>query len=308
MVTVAIAGATGRIGQTLLEVLREQKVHKIIALSRHEAAPGGAQAPLTVIDYDNIELLTDFLRKNHVHTVISALLVQYAHSSASEVNLVKAASRSGSVQRFIASDYAAPIPEEKQFGRLQARVATIEELRKSNLEWTSIRSGMFMDSLGGPHIKTYMRIPPINVDVVNASATIPGSGNNLIALTYTFDMAHFVAAALDLPKWDEDLYCYSDRITLNELVKLAEEARGTKFDVTFNSVEKLQRGEVTELPAQVASYAFVPKQVLQHNFAKYNLYTIEGLLDFPGEGTLNAQFPEFKTTSAKEMLKVWQGK
>jgi hypothetical protein len=39
-------------------------------------------------------------------------------------------------------------------------------------------------------------------------------------------MARFLVAALDLPKWDEDLFCYSDKVTINEIVKLAEKITG----------------------------------------------------------------------------------
>ncbi|KIM93965.1 hypothetical protein OIDMADRAFT_35415 [Oidiodendron maius Zn] len=39
------------------------------------------------------------------------------------------------------------------------------------------------------------------VDVENMKAAIPGDGNTPIVFTYTVDMAKFVAASLELPKW-----------------------------------------------------------------------------------------------------------
>lgn len=86
--------------------------------------------------------------------------------------------------------------------------------------------GQISDSFGIPHIKSYLPFRPLNVDVANKAAAIPGSGNDVIAYTYSFDMARFLVAALDLPKWDEDLFCYSDKATLNEVVKLAEKITG----------------------------------------------------------------------------------
>jgi hypothetical protein len=56
--------------------------------------------------------VADVLESNGVHTVISAILVKDDESSASEINLVRAASKSRPTKRFVASDYAAPIPEE----------------------------------------------------------------------------------------------------------------------------------------------------------------------------------------------------
>jgi nucleoside-diphosphate-sugar epimerase len=94
------------------------------------------------------------------------------------------------------------------------------------LEWTSICVGQISDSFGIPHIKSYLPFRPLNVDVANKAAAIHGSGNDVIAYTYSFDMAQFLVAALDLPKWDEDLFCYSDKVTINEIVKLAEKITG----------------------------------------------------------------------------------
>ncbi|KAL6402763.1 hypothetical protein AUP68_14099 [Ilyonectria robusta] len=306
MVTVAIAGATGHIGKAILDVLKKNQAHKVIALSRK--APNGHDTHTVVVDYNNIDSVADVLESNGVHTVISAILVKDAESGASEIHLVRAASKSRPTKRFVASDYAAPIPEEKQFGRILARAGTAKELRQTDLEWTSIRVGQISDSFGIPHIKSYLPFRPLNVDVANKAAAIPGSGNDVIAYTYSFDMARFLVAALDLPKWDEDLFCYSDKVTLNEVVKLAEKITGSKFDVAYDSVEKLQRGEMTELPAHVESYSVLPKKILQASFATYSLYAIDGFFDFPKENTLNAKFPEIKTTTIEDMLNLWKSK
>ncbi len=64
------------------------------------------------------------------------------------------------------------------------------------------------------------------VDMANKAAAIPCTGNDTVSFTYTEDLAKFVVAALDLPKWDESLFCYGDRATWNELLSIAEETRG----------------------------------------------------------------------------------
>lgn len=44
--------------------------------------------------------------------------------------------------------------------------------------------------------------------------------------THSTDLAKYVAASLDLPKWEADYFVYGDRLTWNEFVRLAEEAKG----------------------------------------------------------------------------------
>lgn len=102
----------------------------------------------------------------------------------------------------------------------------VEEARKTKLEFTSIYNGHFLDYFGRPHIKTYQGPLTFVLDIANKTAAIPGTGNEPIVFTYSFDVAKFVAAALDLPDWPEELFAVGDRTTWNEFLKLAEEARG----------------------------------------------------------------------------------
>jgi nucleoside-diphosphate-sugar epimerase len=108
------------------------------------------------------------------------------------------------------------------------RAATIEFLRTTDLEWTTVYNGQIMDNLGTPYIKSYMGEFSIHVDMANRAAAIPGTGNNLMSFTYSFDVARFVEAALDLPRWEEQMFCYGDVCTYNDVLKLAEEARGMR--------------------------------------------------------------------------------
>lgn len=78
--------------------------------------------------------------------------------------------------------------------------------------------------------------------------------------------------------------------------------------MAYDSIEKLERGEITELPSHPAVYPFFPKQVLQQYFGKFGLYGTAGLFDFPEDKSLNKKFPEIKPTTVREMLSVWVGK
>jgi nucleoside-diphosphate-sugar epimerase len=66
------------------------------------------------------------------------------------------------------------------------------------------------------------------VDMSSKKAAIPGTGNEMIALTYSYDVAKFVTAYLDAPKWEELTYVYGEKTTWNEFIKVAEEVTGKR--------------------------------------------------------------------------------
>ena len=53
-------------------------------------------------------------------------------------------------------------------------------------------------------------------------AALPGTGNESIAFTYSFDVSRFVSALLSRSKWEETTYCYEEMTTWNEFIKVAE--------------------------------------------------------------------------------------
>lgn len=77
-----------------------------------------------------------------------------------------------------------------------------------------------------PVVPSYM--PPIMMvlDISNDTAAILGSGNVPVTFTHTTDVAKFVAASLDLDKWDPETYVMGDKVTFNQLLSLAEDAKG----------------------------------------------------------------------------------
>ncbi|KAJ4315043.1 hypothetical protein N0V94_006155 [Neodidymelliopsis sp. IMI 364377] len=189
------------------------------------------------------------------------------------------------------------------------REQNIKVLRQTSLEWTQFHNGLFLDYYGIPHVESYLVPLVFAVDIANRAAAIPGAtGDESLSLTYTKDLGKFVVAALSLSKWDEALYCYSDQLSMKEIVKLAEEATGTKFDVTYDSVEKLRSGQITELPSHKPTYEFFPKEMLVDLLAKFGLWIVYGIMYRPKTGSLNEKFPEIKTTTAKEIIGAWKGK
>lgn len=78
-----------------------------------------------------------------------------------------------------------------------------------------------------PHVDSYLSPLVIFVDIAHRTAAIPGNtGDEVVTVTYTKDLAKFVVAALSLDKWDEVTRVYSDHVSVKQIIQLAEEATG----------------------------------------------------------------------------------
>ncbi|KAL7934702.1 hypothetical protein V8C35DRAFT_301619 [Trichoderma chlorosporum] len=302
---IAVAGGTGNFGRTLVEELKKSPLYNVVVLARKAPEVNDKEAPVIAVDYSNVAETAQKLADNKVEVVISAISVMDEVSSVSQVDLVKAASKSGTVNRFIVSEWGSPHPEESPL--YQIRENALIELRKTNIEWTRVANGYFMDYYGYPHVKTNLMPIFFVADLPNKTAAIPGTGDEILSFTYTYDVARFVIASLGLPKWEETTYCYGEKTSFNRLVALAEEARGTKFNVVYDSPEKLAKGEITELPSHPAMYPHLPKPAFQALFSMFARWVLDGRLNMPEEKSLNAKFPEIKTTKLAEIVGAWKG-
>ena len=144
---------------------------------------------------------------------------------------------------------------------------------------------------------------PFLVDVEGNKAAIPGTGNTRVTLTHSTDVAKAVFAAFGMAKWEKRAsYVVGETLTLSQLVGIMEDVKGIKYDVTYDSIEKLKEGKVTELPCYGQMYERVPKDVMDGLIAVFGLCVEEGVLDLAGEerGALNKEFPAIKTMSVRE--------
>jgi hypothetical protein len=177
------------------------------------------------------------------------------------------------------------------------KIAQNDALEKTSLEWTAIYNGYFLDYFT-PGLPTYVQSFPTVVDVDNNAAGIPGSGDYPVNFTYTFDIAKYTVATLSLEKWEKEYFVVGDTVSWNELVVLAEKAKGVKFDVGYDPVEKLEKGEVTELPGHKVAYESMGGEAVKPMFfgllARMGLFFLEGMAEY-GEGAyLNKIFPDIK--------------
>lgn len=306
MVVVAVAGGSGHVGRTIVETLVEIGDHEVIVLGR-KATPNVANSKSVVVDYADVAAIAEALTQHAVHTVICTISVVDEASSASQIHLIQAAGQSSSVKRFIASSWGSNSNEKSPVYALQQ--ASNDELRKTQLEWTRFANGFFLDYYGAPHVKTHLPTITFAVDIASKKAALPGTGNETIALTYSFDVAKFVSPFLNLPKWEEVTYCYGEKTTWNEFVKVAEEVTGSTFEVTYDPIEKLAKGEITELPPHAKELAAspFPETIARMLLSVLGLWAATGYFNVPVEQSLNQKFPDIKPVTVREMLRLGQG-
>jgi len=226
--------------------------------------------------------------------------------SDAQLNLIRAAAAASSVKRFVPSEFG--IPNEKKnvesFPITAFKIAAVEELKKTNLEYTLFSSGLFLDYLGQPKVKSYLTPFVVCLDFQHKVAAIPGSGNTPVIFTRTLDVGRFVVASLDLEKWQEESIMVGDRKSWNEVLTIAETVTGSKFQTFYDPVDKLQKGQVTELPGHIPSYPFFPKEALQGLLATFGYWFETGVFNFqnPEALDLNRKFPEIHPTTVHQII------
>lgn len=175
-------------------------------------------------------------------------------------------------------------------------------METTSLEWTAVLNGYFLDYYGAPKVKTYMPPMALFIDLYSNFAAIPASGDVPVVFTHTFDVGKFVAALLTKDKWEKESYIIGDKVTLNDFVRIAEDIKGIKFTIKHDPIEKLETGQITELPTHPAFYGFFPKQMLQRMFAAFGIMFETGVFDFKPSHTLNEEFPDIKPKTVKELI------
>lgn len=174
--------------------------------------------------------------------------------------------------------------------------------RRTKLEYTTVINGFVADYFA-PMATSNMGPFTMIVDIPNNKAAIPGMGNVPVSFTHSVDVVRFTASLLGVPKWPKKSYIIGETLTWNEFVATAEESKGIKFDVAYDSVEKLEKLEVTELPGHQALYAYMPKQRVQGFNAQFGLLFEKGYFNLKSEQTLT----DVKARGMRElMMESWK--
>ncbi|KAJ7755110.1 hypothetical protein B0H16DRAFT_1417832 [Mycena metata] len=293
---VAIAGASTGVGRCIAESILARGTHTLIVLSRFADVPALAErgAIVVPVSYDSPQSLVAALAG--VHTVISAIGVHpRSPNSDPQVALVHAAA-SANVTRFIPSGWSGTDGGKDDVVELyRYKQPVLDALRQSNLTWSHPENGIFMNYLATP-TKGIATLTPLKfwIDVENCKATIPGDGNMKLAYTTIEDVGEFVAKALDVPgEWPQSLRIVGALVTHNELIKIAEEVRGKRFEVVYKSAPEYTKDLVPN-----------PPSVYVNTMTQFSLALLDGRFAFePNFEGVSHQFVQ-----PAEFLQKWWGK
>ncbi|PYI07711.1 NAD(P)-binding protein [Aspergillus sclerotiicarbonarius CBS 121057] len=305
MATIAVAGGTGGVGKTIVEALLQEPKYRVIVLTRSSPKEDLvlSKTQQIQVNYDDVDSIAQTLEKHAIHTIISAIGIYSDETSKCQLNLIHAAERSSATKRFVPSEYSFIQTKDLLSAdpSIQYWLDAAELLQKSGLKYTRVTPGIFMDYWGMPQVRTNLQPYVIGVDVANCWAAIPGDGNDKMGVTYSYDMAAFIVKLLDLEEWPEFSIFVGDEITYNQLLQLAEQVRGQKFEVVYDSVEKIKEGQVTIPPFHPGT----SEEEARETAVLVSRLTIVGAFDLPKE-RLNTKFPDLKPVKLREFLQAWR--
>ncbi|TXC04199.1 hypothetical protein FocTR4_00000303 [Fusarium oxysporum f. sp. cubense] len=267
---VAVDGGSSGLGRTMVDALEAAKTHNYIILSRKATGP-----ETRAVDYSDVNSLTSLLE---------------------------------SEQRFLPSELGMVYTKDNitHVPSYQWKLKAVDALEKTNLEFSLVSIGLFLDYWAAPRIPTHIRAANIIIDPENNAAVIPGDGNTPVVFTHSTDAAKFAVALLDLPAWKRRYAIITNRIALNEAVRLAEEVKGVKFDVKYFSVEQMKRGE-NDLTSSMTRA--LPEEMhggMKTMLALSGVGMATGSNDFQGIDDLVVKFPDIKPVTVRDVWEAWK--
>jgi hypothetical protein len=170
-----------------------------------------------------------------------------------------------------------------------------DKVKAYGIEYTLFTPGIFMEYIASPQ-EASSSLPAIiaGVDFNKGEASFVGTGDDPVCLTLAEDVGRFVAAALDLDKWDERSGMVGSRTAWNELIKLGEKVRGKKFVVNRITVDEA-----------IKKHDDNPESVFANFLQEVYIAVCKGEFDF--EATLNQKLPEVVPTTIEEFVNKWWG-
>lgn len=178
--------------------------------------------------------------------------------------LLNASVRAG-VTRFAPSEFAAGVNAARTIDGLRPTYEVMDACRAAQqahgLEIAGFHVGLFMNYLGfgaprDPEDAVHGIVAewPVVWDVRNMKARIPLSPAGAvprISLTELSDVGRFVAAACLLPRgeWREEFNFVGETVRMDEVVRIVEEVRGAKMEVSYRPYEQIVEEEAQEAVA-----------------------------------------------------------
>ncbi|OTB10177.1 hypothetical protein K445DRAFT_323209 [Daldinia sp. EC12] len=253
---ILIFGATGAIGKYITDaiVLAEPNVASRVSIftSPATASNPDKQTILSSWKSRGLSVITgdlsnaDDIRNayNGIDTVVSCL---GRNALASQIELLKLAEESSSVQWFFPSEYGTDIEydasskdEKPHQNKLKVREYIRENLKKVKCTYV----------VTGPYIEMYLTLAPAakeagGYDVKSKKAVVIGSGDGKVGFTSMPDVGKLVVAALRHPEvsMGKVLKVQSFVTTPNEIVAEFEKQTGSKWTVEHTPNQKIREVE-----------------------------------------------------------------
>ncbi|KAM5362102.1 hypothetical protein ACJA88_014175 [Fusarium oxysporum] len=286
---VAVAGGSRGLGRAIVEAILADNKHHVFILSRQTSEEGEKEigARFLQVDYSDIDNIKTLLEHHKIDTVISALSAKAI--GLYEMNLAVASEKSNATT-------SSPLP----FGPPKA--AVMDFLKTTDLEYSAWYTGFFIDYYVSPPLKSPLDHWTVFIDIANRTAALPGSGDVPVAMSYTMDVAKFVAGSLSLSKWERETLIYNDKLTMNQYVQVVEEVRREKIQVTYDSLDLLKSGKITELPSHPPMYEFVSKDVIQSFLAAFGILFETGEFDLREGYRIQDGLPSLKLQNFRDLL------
>lgn len=239
---VVIAGGTGGVGRHIVQgiVAADKYTVKVFTRQSSSSTLDIKGVEIIVVDYFNHAQLVRELQG--VHTVIVCLISDEESSLHAQLNLLNACLEA-KVKRFAPSEWAG-ISEQNTVIQLyrQLKVPVMEQVQASGIEYTLFTNGVFMEYFASPQ-RASDSLPPIitSVDFNAGEANLIGTGDEPFCVTSVEDVGRFVAAALELDRWEERSSMMGSRVTWNELIRLGEKIRRKEFHVQRTTIDEAKK-------------------------------------------------------------------
>ncbi|CAG8552785.1 215_t:CDS:2 [Diversispora eburnea] len=248
--TVAIAGATGKLGYPIAEAFLNDGSYKIKILrqkpeNKNERAEllASKGAEIVYVDYTQKDDLVKALKGTDV--IVSTLAPNKAHIDfcTIQIPLLNAAKEAG-VKRFIPSEFGGEYtPGAHPF--INSKIQFREELEKNGIEYTYIFTGIFQEF-----------IEMLGFDLKNKTVTFYVDGDPKIHSTSLADIGKYTVESLKLPEArNATIRVAGSTFTIKEILQKFEEATGSKWKIAEDKeVRHRFRNQIEPIPSIVDDF------------------------------------------------------
>ncbi|KAK7209398.1 hypothetical protein V2G26_016576 [Clonostachys chloroleuca] len=299
---VAVLGATGATGTSIIKALQQAGNFSISALVR----PSSIERPATrdleaqgvrIIPFDLTDPVEESARKIQDYDVVLAAISIAA--TAQQIPLATVAKAAG-VRRFVPCFYAPVAPPKGVVALRDIKEDVLNHVKKLHLPYTVVDIGWWYQI-------TLPRLPSGRIDssVSGIATAIPGDGNVPSAFSSNEDFGKYIPHIIADPRTlNKSIFTFSDILTLNEIYDYLEQKSGEKVPrqympgndivdrlATFKGDTPAESGEFFQMTVLQYWYSWAVRGDNTVEYARYLGYLIGKEL-----------YPDVKTTSFREYI------